>query len=249
MSKPKPLSVDLIRIDGDTQSRIKINDDTIDEYYELIGDGEWPFPPLDVFHDGTDYFLADGFHRILAAERAKRGSVPCVIHRGGARDARIFGMTANDRHGLRMSRADKRACVEWLLDQPGKMSQKEIAEKAGVTSRTVKSIVAERNPLSVQGKVKFAPDGTTGGGEQNGSTSAPIQSPKQAPITDDEADPFDVGEDVEDDTEADFAKARSLAHQYRDKLARAICDCHDHKPNREKRDELVKLVQSVEVWK
>lgn len=65
----------------------------------------------------------------------------------------------------------------------------------------------------------------------------------------DEADPFDVYEDVEEDTEADFLKARSLAHQYRDKLARAICDCHDHKPNRAKRDELVKLVQSVEVWK
>jgi hypothetical protein len=43
-----------------------------------------------------------------------------------------------------MSRADKRACVEWLLDNGGKLTQAEIAEKAGVTPRTVRAIVADR---------------------------------------------------------------------------------------------------------
>ena len=144
--KTKTLSVDVLRTDGDTQSRIAISEDTVTEYAELIAssNGEWTMGPVDVFHDGTDYFVADGFHRTMAALRTGRASIPCRIHKGTAKDARIFGMTANDRHGLRMSRADKRACVEWLLDNGGKMTQAELAQKAGVCLRLVSKVVADR---------------------------------------------------------------------------------------------------------
>ena len=144
--KPEHLSVDLPRIDGDTQSRVAINEDTVADYAEVISnsDGDWPFPSLDVFHDGTDYYVADGFHRFLAAQRSKRGTFPCRIHKGTAKDARIFGMTANDTHGLRMTRADKRACVEWLLDCGDKMTQVAISKAAGVSVRTVRTIVTDR---------------------------------------------------------------------------------------------------------
>jgi hypothetical protein len=176
--KTQSLPLDLIRIDADTQSRITLNHDVVDDYADVLRElppTEWPFPPLDVFHDGTEYFLADGFHRDLGAIRANRASAPCVVHKGTAKDARIFAMTANDRHGLRLSRADKRACVEWLLDNGGKMPQKEIAEKAGVSERLVKTVVSERNPSSIAGTVKppkqegkgqSAPSTTTGGGSR-----------------------------------------------------------------------------------
>jgi len=146
--KPQSLSIDLLRIDADTQNRSSINEDVVQDYADLIAEsnGEWPFPPLDVFHDGTEHYVADGVHRILGGRRTKRGSVPCHIHKGTAHDARIFGMTANDKHGLRMTRADKRACVEWLLDNGGKMTQTEIATKAGVGRRLVQTIVADRKP-------------------------------------------------------------------------------------------------------
>ena len=154
MGVVKSLPIELPRIDADTQSRIKINDDVVEEYADIIAEsnGDWPFPPIDVFHDGTDYYTGNGFHRLLGALRTKRGSIPCRIHTGTARDARIFGMTANDKQGLRMTRADKRACVEWLLDKGGKMTQAAIAEAAGVTSRTVKKIVTERKFDSLDGK-------------------------------------------------------------------------------------------------
>jgi len=109
-----------------------------------------------------------------------------------------------------------------------------------------------------QGRLtKPKPTSKTGGGATGVAANEVCPTVGQTSAVsaaEDEADPFDVGEyeDVEEadtDPEADFLKARSLAHQYRDKLARAIGDCHDHKPNRAKRDELVKLVQSVEVWK
>ena len=151
--KTQTLSIDLLRLDGDTQARIKISEETVETYAELIdaSGSVWPFGPLDVFHDGSDYFVADGFHRTLAAQRLNRASVPCLVHKGTAKDARIFGMTANDKHGLRMSQADKRACVEWLLDHGPKMTQVEVSEKAGVDVRTVKRVVAERKGPSEKG--------------------------------------------------------------------------------------------------
>ena len=178
MAKAKPLSIDLLVTDADTQSRISINDDAVEEYAELITSSEsWPFPPLDVFHDGNQYLVADGFHRVAASARAKRSSVPCKVHKGTAKDARIFAMTANDRHGLRMTRADKRACVEWLLDNGGRMSQKAIAEAAGVSPRTVKYIVADRKPYSLQGKVQFAHDPTISGDSDDQWNAASTDTP------------------------------------------------------------------------
>ena len=130
----KGISIDSIVLDADTQCRLAIDQPTVDDYRELIeANGRWPFDPIDVFVDGKQYLVADGFHRTLAAVAAKRASIPCRVHKGTAHDARIFGMTANDKHGLRMTRADKRACVEWLLDNGGKLTQAEIAEKAGVS--------------------------------------------------------------------------------------------------------------------
>ena len=175
MPKPTPLAIELLRIDGDTQSRVKINEDTVEDYATLIEQNgkEWPFPPLDVFHDGSEYFVADGFHRLLAGLKAKRGSVPCNVHKGTARDARIFGMTANDQHGLRMTRADKRACVEWLLDNGGKITQTEIAAKSGTSKRLVQMVVADRNAQKAQ---VARPSG--GGG---GTPPEPPEPPQDAP--------------------------------------------------------------------
>jgi len=165
--KPKPLSIDLLQTDADTQSRIAINEEAVEDYAEVISASKkWPLPPLDVFHDGNRYMVADGFHRVLGATKAKRASVPCNVHKGTATEARIFGMTANDKHGLRMTRDDKRSCVEWLLDNGGKMTQKAIATAAGVATRTVKRIVAERNESSVSKKGTLSPRPTSRGGSE-----------------------------------------------------------------------------------
>jgi len=73
-----------------------------------------------------------------------------------------------------------------------------------------------------------------------------------------EPDPFEAPETPETPPEEpattepqpeDLArKNKALAHQYRDKLARAICDYHEVQPNRAQRDKLVKIVQGVKLW-
>lgn len=208
----KVLSIDEIRLDGDTQCRVSINEETVEDYTEKIqeANGEWPFDPIDVFHDGTDHFAADGFHRTLAAIRAKRASIPCTVHRGTAKDARIFGMTANDHHGLRMNRADKRSCVEWLLDNEKSLPQKEIAAKAGVSKRLVQTIVAERRSAQNTEKAQIAPSsgesgkdgkkrsetGKPGGTVGMSSSKHPVESD---PVTDSTAAESEVVEDDEID--------------------------------------------------
>lgn len=65
------LDLDLIRIDGGTQSRVELNQETVAEYCEAYKAGA-NMPPVIVFYDGTDRWLADGFHRYLV--RRPRGS-------------------------------------------------------------------------------------------------------------------------------------------------------------------------------
>jgi len=135
----KSLPVDQIRTDGDTQNRRSVNDETVADYAEIWKNDPPPFPPIDVFHDGADYWCADGFHRLHSAISANRVIISCKIHKGGARDAFLFGCHANARHGLRRTNADKRFATERLLsdDEWGKLPLNEIAELAGVTRRYV----------------------------------------------------------------------------------------------------------------
>ena len=97
----QPVPVELIRLDADTQSREGVTAELVEEYAAAWLHGA-KFPPLDVFQgrDG-DYYLADGFHRFLAAKHVAKASVPCRVFRGSARDAFLFACTTNQAHGLR----------------------------------------------------------------------------------------------------------------------------------------------------
>ena len=57
-----------------------------------------------------------------------------------------------------------------------------------------------------------------------------------------------IAEETNDPAEL-AKKVRSLANQYRDKLARAVADYHQHVPNRAERDRLIKRVQEIKLWK
>ncbi len=69
----KSINIKSIRVDGGTQSRVEINNDIVSEYAALIKDGA-EFPPVVVFNDGADNWLADGFHR----EQERRVMLCCL---------------------------------------------------------------------------------------------------------------------------------------------------------------------------
>ena len=138
------IKIDQIRIDGGTQSRVSLNQDTVSEYAEAITNGD-KFPLMRVFFDGADYWLADGFHRYFAYIKASFEEAECAITQGTARDARLYSVGANHNHGLRRTNEDKRKAVQTLLDDPewGKWSENEIAKRCNVSHDTVRRIKKE----------------------------------------------------------------------------------------------------------
>jgi len=122
-----------IRIDGGTQPRAELNQATVDEYAEAIKAGA-VLPPVTLFFDGSDFWLADGFHRYFGAKAAGKTSIHEDITPGTLRDAILYSLSANSKHGLRRSNADKRRAVQTLLDDPewSKWSSNEIAKRCAV---------------------------------------------------------------------------------------------------------------------
>lgn len=108
------LEVGKIRLDGGTQPRAELRYDIIDDYAEEMRQGT-VFPDVTVFFDGSDYWLADGFHRVHAARHAGQGAINADIRQGTRRDAVLYSVGVNSGHGLRRNNADKRRAVETML--------------------------------------------------------------------------------------------------------------------------------------
>lgn len=134
----KLLGMDVIRIDGGTQSREKIDETIVGEYADLIEDGV-VFPAVRVYFDGVNHYLADGFHRYHAHRKAGKGAIEADIEKGTLRDAILYSLGANHEHGLRRTNADKRKAVQAMLDdfEWQEWSNGEIARRCRVSERLV----------------------------------------------------------------------------------------------------------------
>ena len=130
-----------ICIDGGTQTRAAIDTETVAEYTDLYTSGV-RFPDIIVFHDGTKYWLADGFHRVAAAKRAGVDEINTEVRQGTRRDAVLYSVGANATHGLPRKNADKRRAVLTLLqdEEWSKWSNSEIARRAAVSESFVRKI-------------------------------------------------------------------------------------------------------------
>ena len=75
MTAPIPEDIPLSRIkDGGAQMRAEMNVDLINEYAEAMLNGA-VFPPIDLFYDGADYWLGEGYHRVEAARKIERETI------------------------------------------------------------------------------------------------------------------------------------------------------------------------------
>lgn len=135
------LDLSLIRIDGGTQSRVKLDAATVAEYAEAFAAGA-EFPAVTVFFDGSDRWLADGFHRYFGAKKAGKKQILEHIIPGTQREAVLYSIKANGTHGLKRTNADKRKSVETLVkdEEWGTWSDRKIAEAAGVSVTFVSAL-------------------------------------------------------------------------------------------------------------
>ena len=97
------------------------------------------FPPVVVFYDGAEYWLADGFHRRAAFERTNQRDILAHVEQGTRRDAMLYAVGANANHGLRRTNADKQRAIDTLLrdEEWRTWSDSEIARRVGVDHKTV----------------------------------------------------------------------------------------------------------------
>ncbi len=141
-----------ILADASTQARVLIDPAIVGEYAERMELGE-PFPPLVVFRDSESpeyMWLADGFHRLKAAQKVGFLDIECEIHRSehAHRDAILYAAGANEKHGLRRTPADRRRSIDMVITvmqaEGANWSNREIARQAAVGDHLVAEV---RNQL------------------------------------------------------------------------------------------------------
>lgn len=136
------MDIQKIRTDGGTQPRAEVNWLIVADYAEQMQEGAH-FPPVTVFYDGTDYWLADGFHRVAAAKKIGLLQFDTDVKQGTQEDAIIASCAANATHGLRRSNPDKQRAVETMLRVRPGWSNRQIADHCAVHHDMVGTIRAK----------------------------------------------------------------------------------------------------------
>ena len=184
--KSKQLKLGQLRLDGGTQPRSKLDYEVMDAYAEAYATGA-KLPPVVVYFDGKDYWLADGFHRWWASRKAERKTILCEIREGTQQDAQWYSYAANKTHGLHRSNPDKQAAVKAAFLHPNgaKLSDGQIAEHVGVSDFMVRKYRAELTPIISESSTRTGRDGRTINTANIGKTKAaekPASSPQKSSL-------------------------------------------------------------------
>jgi len=137
----KVMNIGALVMDQRLQSRVEISEEAVSDYAEaLLGGAD--FPPVLVYFDSINYYLTDGYHRVLAHKRAEKVSILCEVVNGSITDAIFRSTGVNTDHGMRRSYADKRKAVMTLLDDFAwqGMSNTQIAKHCGVSPSFVSEL-------------------------------------------------------------------------------------------------------------
>lgn len=171
------MKIKIEELDLSLQTRAGTDAETIDNYAEAMADGA-QFPEVTVFTDGAHYWLADGFHRVMAAKQNGRTVIAADVRKGTEDDAVVFGGTANNKQGRRPTRADVQHFLQMVWERReaifgGTPTGGNLAERCGVSRETGRKFVAEmlaempnaplRSPANV-GQVKMPESGGIEGG-------------------------------------------------------------------------------------
>lgn len=148
------LDPNVMRMDGGTQPRSHIDKELVRQYREALKN-KAIFPPIVVFYDGENYWLADGFHRVTAFRKQRRTKIPAEVHQGTRRDAILYSVGANAQHGRQRSHSDTRRAAMTLLTDPewASWSDREIARRCHLSHTTVAKYRAE---LSKEGRLPIS---------------------------------------------------------------------------------------------
>lgn len=213
------ISIADINFRSSTQPRASIDQDAVDDYAAAIESGA-DLPPVIVFREkGKDaLLLADGWHRVKAAQKLGRKTIEAKVLAGGKREAMLYACGANASHGLRRTNADKRHAVEIMLGDREwrKWSDREIAKRCAVSHEMVRSVRASL-PTVDSDKPQTTRKFVTRHGteaemplpppDDSDPPPDPAPDPEPGPPPDDEAPALTVKVDSQNEPEADHNAA------------------------------------------
>lgn len=133
--------LDAIAFDAGTQIREALDQHVVTDYADAMTSGA-VFPPIVLFHDGTQYYLADGFHRFMAAQRNQFREIDADVQPGTKDDALWFALGANKFHGKQLTRADKTNAIQIARERWPEKMQREVAEQVGCHPSLVSAVYA-----------------------------------------------------------------------------------------------------------
>jgi hypothetical protein len=198
------IAIEEIKQDPLLQPRAHIDESTVGEYAEAMENGD-KFPPVDVFFFDSQYYLADGFHRVKAAQQKSWKEIPCHVHIGNIREAILFASGANASHGIRRTNEDKRRVVTRMLNDPewGGWSSGQIGRICNVSDEFVRklkhatpNVGGEKNQNTVTYTHKSGKQSSMDIAH-HGKNHAPVQ-PELVPVTRDAtvAEPLNKNETI-----------------------------------------------------
>ena len=190
--KKKRISLFDIIKDETIHARAETNNEFVMKLTEFITSGQEP-PPIVVFQNGGQYWLADGFYRYEAHILVGRGTIPAIILQGGRKEALMHAVRANADHGVRRTNKDKRRAVEIVLTdvETQGLSDSEIAKICNVSQPFVSKVrrILTQNGYKFEA-TRICADGrvmdVSNIGQKKEPTTAPIEP--EVPEVEDDTD-------------------------------------------------------------
>lgn len=156
-----------IDLSASPKVRDQVREDVVNDYAALMK-GKEPLPPIVLFLSRRSkvYLLADGWHRLGAANKNKQKTITAEVRDGEYEETLKFALVANTRHGLRRSVADKKASITTSIRQWPELSNVALAKNCMVDDHLVaevrrelesnKEIPVTATRISTSGKTRSA---------------------------------------------------------------------------------------------
>jgi len=130
------LAIDSITIDPTVQIRRSNHEPTIRRYEESFD----KLPPVDVFETPDGLLLADGFHRVAAAQRIGLAEVEAKVHKGSRAEALEFAVLSNTKNADPLSPEERDDGIRRLKQLHPGWSTSQIADAMSVSPNTVQRV-------------------------------------------------------------------------------------------------------------
>lgn len=149
--EPIELPIEKLRIDGGTQPRSHLDESHIEDLIRAIEE-DATLDAADAFFDGSNYWLADGFHRRESLVRCGVKTISVVVRQGTLQDAQWHSYSANQHRALKRNNADKNRSVMSALKHAYGVDKSNvaIASHCGVDERLVRKL---RGQLEASGEI------------------------------------------------------------------------------------------------